>query len=212
MTSGAPAAKLLSAATSPKVPQNGTAPSVPAPGASKPKAFATRCACSAIARWTCITSFGPLVVPEVVNRIASASGAERSAGACATAAPGANGTVGLPSIVGGRLAPPSSTAMRCSADKPLPSTSARTASKSMLRKWRWITSSRAAERASTYSSSAARKRVLTDIMAAPRRPSANSSAIHSMRFTSHTATRSPGPMPCCCSHAAVPAHRRSNSA
>ncbi|MGY3120800.1 hypothetical protein ACVWXQ_004737 [Bradyrhizobium sp. S3.14.4] len=53
---------------------------------------------------------------------------------------------------------------------------------------------------------------MTEATIAPQRAAANSSAIHSTRLTSQTATTSPWPMPCAASHAAVCSTFPENSA
>ena len=131
----------------------------------------TSAACDAMLRCSCITSFGPLVVPDVVN----VRHGEVGVAASGTEPDGTNRCAGTPAILAtssGRLRP---TTTRSAASSSAGS-SVRIAGKSTGSNPHSVTSTLARERASRLPTSLARNRVLTWIANAPSRAQAKIAA------------------------------------
>ena len=169
----APPATAAIAAALPKVPQNGTAPSSAASSASSPMRRATSAACPAIVCWSCRTSLGPLVVPEVV-KVRHGAPAVASSGPASPARPSSGNTGSPASVAVLRDLCGASTQRR-----PARSSIGREekiAGKSTCANPHWVTSATARVRRSKLPTSAARKRVLIWIASAPSRAQAKIAA------------------------------------
>src|SRR5262249_10931625 len=180
------------AAALPKVPQNGTVPSSAASAASSPIRRATSVACPAIACWSCTTSFGPPVVPEVV-KVRQGVWPVASSGPASAAGPSSDNT-GRPAscvTLGETLSP----STQRSAARSCAGRAAKIAGKSTGGNPHSVSTATGRDRRRRFPTSARRKRVLMWMASAPSRAQAKIAAREPAPLGSHSATRAPGPTP-----------------